>query len=213
MAEYQEKIESPSIIQISHVNWQKGKPYRDIRVCFIALISPSPTPLKPLILPILGQFRSSVLCIKKKQFLKLRKKFKNRKGKQYQPQWQEYNQNLLFFCNSNPSQNLNATAFLTPELNAPLSSNSHSRMLLKALQNARLQESTIPLPRYKQQLTGLVCAASPGKSWDKWNWPVYPISWLSIQWPRCNTSGTPLGSLGAAAIQHRHHLSIVYSPC
>lgn len=56
---------------------------------------------------------------------------------------------MPFFCNSNPSQNLTAIAFLTAELNAPLSSNSHPRMMLKALQNGRLQGSTIPVPRYK----------------------------------------------------------------
>lgn len=55
---------------------------------------------------------------------------------------------MPFFCNCNLSQNLTVTA-LTAEFNATLSNNSHPRMMLKVLQNARFQGSTIPVPRYK----------------------------------------------------------------
>lgn len=62
-------------------------------------------------LPILGHLRSFALYMKMERFLKLKKKFKNSKGKQYQRQWQKHKQEVSFSCNSNSSQNLTAIAF------------------------------------------------------------------------------------------------------
>lgn len=102
---------------------------------------------------------------------------------------------MPFFCNGNLSQNLTATAFLTAEFNVPLSSKSHPRLMLKALQNARLQGSTIPVPRYKSNnWQGWSALGLQGRGGSSENGLCSPVD----DFPYSSHTATQVGPLGAA---------------